>query len=175
VFALLTFIIGINLRDSVLNATWLYTNTEAGIRAEYPQNWLIDTQGEYIFRVRDTSQLGYPTTIQVSTQPVGPDTPLRYIVDALSLNRAQILDSYSVLSSGRSITLHNESVGLIIDYTFAANENDPFLESIPIVVRGQDILAVKRGQVIIITFLSGSTTYDRNYQRFERFMDSLEF
>jgi hypothetical protein len=174
-FAIVAFIIGVNLRESSLNATWLYTNTEAGIRAEYPQNWLIDTQGNYVFRIRDVSQIGYPTTIQLSVQPVSSSAPPRYIFDALTLNRSQTLAQYNVLASGESFTLPDESSATRMDYIFAATENDPFLQNVPVIVRGQDILAIKRGQAIIITFLSESTRYEQNYAIFERFISSLEF
>jgi hypothetical protein len=174
-FAVSAFVIGVNLRDSALNAVWIYTNTEAGIRAEYPQNWLIDTNGDYVFRVRDVSETGYPTTIQVSVRPVGPETPPRYVFDALTLSRSQTLASYNVLSSNIDIVLPDESLATIMNYTFAATENDPFLESVPIVIRGQDILTVRRGQAIIITFLTESVAYQQNYTIFERFISSLEF
>jgi hypothetical protein len=174
-FAFSAFFIGVNLRDSALNATWIYTNTEAGIRAEYPQNWLIDTDGDYVFRVRNTSKTGYPTTIQVSVRPVSPETPPRYIFDALTLSRSQTLASYNVLSSSVDFILPDESLATIMNYTFAATENDPFLESVPIVIRGQDILTIKRGQAIIISFLTESVAYQQNYIIFERFINSLEF
>jgi hypothetical protein len=174
-FAIVAFFIGINLRESTLNATWVYTNTEAGIRAEYPQNWLIDTQGDYVFRIRDVSQIGYPTTIQLSVQPVSSNAPPRYIFDALTLNRSQTLAQYNVLSSGSSFTLPDESVATRMDYIFAATENDPFLQTVPVIVRGEDILTIKRGQAIIITFLSESTYYEQNHAIFERFIGSLEF
>lgn len=174
-FAVFAFVIGINLRDSALNATWIYTNTEAGIRAEYPQNWLIDTAGDYVFRVRDVSKTGYPTTIQVSVRPVSADTPPRYVFDALTLSRSQTLASYNVLSSNIEFVLPDESLATVMNYTFAATENDPFLESVPIVIRGQDILTIRRGQAIIITFLTESVTYQQNYAIFERFINSLEF
>jgi len=174
-FALSAFFIGVNLRESTLNATWVYTNTEAGIRAEYPQNWLIDTQGDYVFRVRDVSQIGYPTTIQLSVRPVGPNAPPRYIFDALTLNRSQTLAQYNVLSSGTLFTLPDESSATLMDYTFATTENDPFLKNVPVIVRGQDILTIRRGQAIILTFLSESTEYEQNYGIFERFISSLEF
>jgi len=174
-FSALAFIIGINLRDSALNATWVYTNTEAGIRVEYPQNWLIDTEGDYVFQVRDVSQTGYPTTIQISASPVSLDTPPRYIFDALTLNRSQTLASYSVLSSGLPFVFPDETQATIMNYAFAATYANPFVESVPIVVRGQDILTIKRGQAIIITFLTDSLSYDLTYPIFERFINSLEF
>jgi hypothetical protein len=174
-FAFFAFFIGVNLRDSALNATWIYTNTEAGIRAEYPQNWLIDTDGDYVFRVRDVSKTGYPTTIQVSVRPVSAETPPRYVFDALTLSRSQTLASYNVLSSSVDFILPDESLATIMNYTFAATENDPFLESVPIVIRGQDILTIRRGQAIIISFLTESVAYQQNYAIFEQFINSLEF
>ena len=171
----LMFFVGINLRDSTLNATRQYTNLEAGIRVEYPQNWLIDAGGDYVFRVRDVSQIGYPTTIQISVRPVGADTPPRYIFDALTLNRSQTLASYNPLASGLSFILPDETEASAMEYTFVASGNNPFLQSVPIVVRGVDILTIRRGQAIIITFLSESNNYNQNYAVFQRFLNSLEF
>ncbi|MEO8607640.1 MAG: hypothetical protein ABI690_07155 [Chloroflexota bacterium] len=175
IFSILMFVVGINLRDSTLNATRSYTNLEAGIRAEYPQNWLIDSSGDYVFRVRDVSQIGYPTTIQISVRPVSAETPPRYLFDALTLNRSQTLASYSVLASALSFTLPDETEANAMQYTFVATGNNPFLQSVPIVVRGIDILTIRRGQAIIITFLSDSNSYDQNYAVFQRFISSLEF
>jgi hypothetical protein len=174
-FAVVGLFIGINLRDSALGATFIYTNVQFGIRAEYPQNWLIDTEGDYIFRVQNISQRGFPTTIQVAVQAVSSDTTTRYIFDALTLNRSQTLAEYNVLSSGTVITLPDESLASIMDYTFASRESDPFLRSVPEVVRGRDVLTIKRGQAVVISFLSSATNYDRDFSLFERFLESLEF
>ncbi len=174
-FGVIAFLIGVNLRDSVLNATTIYSNPEAGIEAQYPQNWLIDQDGDYIFRVRDTVQSGFKTTIQVSVRPVGGATSTRSILDALTLSRFQILASYKVLSVNDSFPLPNEQQGTRMNYTYADIESDPFLESVPTVVRGIDILTIKRGQAIIITFLSDANSYENNLPIFERFLASLEF
>lgn len=174
-FAIFALFIGINLRDSTLNATVRYTNTAVGISASYPQNWLIDSVGDYVFRVRNLTDIGFPTTIQVSVRPVSASTTARSIFDALTLNRSQTLAGYSPLVSGLPFTLPDESTAELMNYTYAAADSDPFLESVPIVVRGQDILTIKRGQAIIITLLSDARAYDENYRIFEQFLSSLEF
>ncbi len=173
-FGALALFIGINLRDSALNATKVYTNSQAGIRAEYPENWLIDEGGSYIFRVRDVSQVGFKTTIQVAARPISSVTTERNLVDALTLSRSQTLASYTAFST-RPFLLPNEVQATAVTYTYVASESNPFLESIPVVIEGLDILAISRGQAIIITFLSDSRTYDTNYPRFEQFLASLEF
>lgn len=175
IFGIAAFVIGINLRDSTLNATTLYTNSQAGITAQYPANWLIDSSpGNYVFRVRDPSQVGFKTTFQVAVSPVSPSTTARNVLDAFSLNRAPTLAAYSVLAV-EPFVLPDESEATAMTYTFVATETNPFLESVPVVVEGMDILTIKRGQAIVITFLSDSRTYEQNYAIFEQFLRNLKF
>ncbi len=174
IFGVIGFLIGINLRESALNATTLYTNLQAGISAEYPQNWLIDEAGDYVFRVRDTSRIGYPTTIQVATRPVSPSTSARSILDALTLNRAQVLDGYNVLAEFDYLLPDDIEASAMI-YTFVATNPNPFLQGVPVVIQGQDILTIQRGQAIIITFLSEAQTYEENLNQLNQFISTLEF
>ena len=174
IYALLAIFIGINLRDGTLYATVPYVNSEVGIRAFYPQRWLIDASEDYIFRVRDITRIGFKTTIQVNVQPVTINTTARNLLDELSLNRANMLSGYRVLSR-EAYTLPNEQEATQMHYVYVATNDDPFLESIPTVVEGWDILAIRRGQAIIVTFLSDAQTFDANLPVFERFLNELEF
>ncbi len=174
IYALVAVFIGINLRDATLYATVPYVNSEVGIRAYYPQRWLIDSTGDYIFRVRDIEHVGFKTAIQVNVQPVTLNTTARNLLDTLTLSRMQTLSRYHVLSS-QSYTLPNEQEATAMRYVYVAGEDDPFLESVPTVVEGLDILTLRRGQAIIITFLSDADSFDENQPIFERFLDDLEF
>jgi hypothetical protein len=174
-FGLAALVIGLNLYVSNLNAATLYTNVQVGISAEYPANWLIDSSpGDYVFRVRDPAQADFKTTFQVAVSPVGPTSTARNILDALSLNRAPTLDGYRVLLV-EPYLLPDESEAVAMSYVFVATEPNPFLESLPVVVEGLDILTVKRGQAIVITFLSDSRVYNQNLEIFEQFLRSLSF
>ncbi len=174
IYALLALFIGLQLRSSTLDATFLYTNSQVGIRALYPERWLIDTSGDYVFRVRDVTQIGFKTAMQVDVQPVSINTSARNLLDTLSLGRGQTLSSYKVLSN-LPYTLPNEQEATAMRYVYVDASDNPFLESIPTVVEGLDILTIRRGQAIIITFLSDSRTFDQNFPIFERFLDDLEF
>ena len=174
IYAAIAVFIGLQLRSSTLDATVLYTNPQAGIRALYPQRWLIDSAGDYVFRVRDVTQLGFKTAMQVDVQPVSINTSARNLLDTLSLNRMQTLSSYDVLENV-PYTLPNEQEATAMRYVYVEGSNNPFLESIPTVVEGMDILTIRRGQAIIITFLSDSRTFDENFPIFERFLNDLEF
>ena len=174
IYALFALIIGINLRDATLYATVPYSNSEVGIRAYYPERWLIDSAGDYVFRVRDIESVGFKTAIQVNVQPVTLSTSARNLLDTLTLSRMQTLSRYRVLSS-QPYTLPGEQEATAMGYVYVAGEDDPFLESIPTVVEGLDILTIRRGQAIIITFLSDSKSFDKNLPIFERFLNDLEF
>ncbi|MDL1899291.1 hypothetical protein FBR02_00805 [Anaerolineae bacterium CFX9] len=176
-YGLLAIIIGINLRDSAINSTVPYTNLQVGIRAQYPRGWVIDDEGSYVFRVRDMSQTGFKTTIQVSVITVTAGTSARNILDSLILNRQQLLAYYRVLSRfPTTLTRPQEDIdATVMTYTFVSGEDNPFLESLPVVVEGQDVLILQRGQAIVISFLSDRDTYEQNLPIFERFLNDIQF
>jgi hypothetical protein len=173
--ALIGLLAASSLRDNTLLAVTPYVNTTAGIKALYPRNWLIDTSGDYIFRVQDTSRVGFKTTIQVNVQAVSSNTTTRNLVDALTLNRAQLLAGYHPLSADNRFSLPDGTFATAVNYTYAAINADPFLDNDPIVVKGFDIISIKRGQAIVITFLADSNTYSDDYNAFDRFLSTLEF
>jgi hypothetical protein len=171
-FGLFAIYLGLNLRDNTLNATTIYNNPQAGIAAEYPLNWLLEESGDYIFRVRDINAPGFDTTIQVAAQAIGPDTSPRNVFDALTLARAS-LAGYNVIASD-NFRLPDDTVTSAMTYSYVQTEVNPFLQNIPTVVQGIDVLVLARGQAIIISFLSDARTYDANFYRLQQFLESLE-
>lgn len=172
--AALAMLYGIHMRDSVLNATTTYTNVQAGIRAHYPQNWLIDEAGDYVFRVRDMMRVGYKTTIMVQTIPVGPNASARTVFDTLNINRPQTLLGYKPISR-EDIILPDDSPAVVLDYVLVDVETNPFLESLHTIVQGRDILTIRRGQAILITFRADAQSFSEEVAIFNRFLNSLEF
>jgi hypothetical protein len=176
IYAAVAVFMGIQLRDSALYATVAYVNPQVGIRAFYPQNWLIDTAGDYVFRVRDLSQTGYKTTIEVDIIPITPNTTARNLFDNLILNRSQLLSQFTTLSRGESYTLPDEREATAMSYVFVGDTGGGvFLESVPVVVEGLDILTFEGDQAIIITFLSDADDFDENLMIFESFLNDFEF
>ena len=173
-YAIIALVVGVNLRDATLNATTRYVNPEVGITGLYPQSWVIDTDGDYVFRVRDMSQPDFKTTLQVSVLPVNQVTTTRNLIDDLVFSRTQTLSTFSVLSQ-RPIQLETGVEATEVLYTFVASEQDPFLETFPTVVEGVDVLAIEGGQAIIVSFLSDRAVFDQTYPIFEQFLNDLDF
>lgn len=172
--AIVMLLYGLNLRNQELGRVVTYFNPRAGITAFYPANWLLDVNTqEYVFRVRDMTQTGFKTTIQISIRPVGPTTAERNIADRLAIERAPILTAYSILSV-QEITLREERRALAVYYTFTSQETSPFLEGIPSVALALDIIEITRGQAIVITYRADASRFEELYPIFERFLNSLE-
>lgn len=172
-FIVVALIIGLNLRDGTLYATNTYINNEVGIRADYPRGWLVDFEGDYVFRARDINRVGFKTTIQIGLYPFTDDMTERNVLDSLSLSRPQSLSTYIEIDTSR-VALPRGEMATSHDYTFVYTESDPFLAPLPIVVVGRDILIVRRGQVILISFITDALTFEEDLEIFERFLSNLE-
>lgn len=176
-FGIIAFLIAFNLRQNTLNASSIYINNETGIVASYPENWLLDESNsrEYVFRVQNIHEIGFKTTLQVSILPIGNTTTRRTTFDILSMRRAQTLSSYRTIFIGSYDLPNNDIDATSAIYTYVDTNQNPFLESTPIVVTGIDILALSRGQAIIITMLSDARKFEENQVLFDRFVSALEF
>ncbi len=166
--------LGVNQRDSLLNQTSTYSNIEAGIEAEYPARWLLDESDDNIFRVRDMSHRGFNTLIEVSSLPVGAGSAERNLLDRLSMQRAQVLIDYTVLGYD-SYRLPDEAQAITMYYSYVSRDASPFLEGISTIVNGLDILTVRRGQALVISFRADSTIFQRELQTLRTFVDNLQF
>ncbi|MDQ7024788.1 MAG: hypothetical protein Q9P44_04440 [Anaerolineae bacterium] len=172
--SVLLLLVGLNLRNQLATAAVLFESPQAGITAFYPQNWLLDSSSDYVFRVRDMSRSGFKTTFQVSVQPVGSDAEERNVADRLTLNRLQTFTAYQVLSQ-QAYLLPNDVSAQAVSYSYVSSDVSPFLQGVPTVVQGLDILTISGGQAIIITFRADADTYQHELPRFEEFLRRLQF
>ncbi len=168
------FALGVNQRESALNQASIYSNLEAGLSARYPARWLLEESGSYVFRVRDMAHLGFKTVIEVSTSPVGPDTTERNILDQLSLQRSQVLTDYTVLGYDTYL-LADGSAAVSMSYSFVSRDASPFLEGVSSIVNALDILTIRRGQALIISFRADESIYRAELETLRWFVQHLEF
>ncbi|MDX1995194.1 MAG: hypothetical protein SF029_22620 [bacterium] len=179
ILAAVLFLFGLNTRASALNATTSYADNQAGIRLDYPRDWLLETgvagRDPFVFRVQNITRPGFKTTIEIAIQPVGRDTTERNVLDSLSMSRFNTLAAYDVFSIDESYVLPDGNRGFAMEYTYVETTLDPFLESIPVVVRGLDVLIITRGQALVMTFRSDSRTFDSDLPIFTRFLRRLDY
>lgn len=175
IMAIVCVIYGLNQRNNTLNATEFFDNPEAGFSVRYPSNWLIDENGDgYIFRVRDMSNRGFKTTLQIDVETISDQTSPWNILIARMISRAVTLAVYETYSI-EEIILDDNVSATQMDYTFTFTEINPILESIPTVAIGRDILIIRDNQAIIISYHADIDIFQDNLDLFDRFLESIEF
>jgi hypothetical protein len=173
VLALMMLFLGLALRNSALSATQTFEDLEAGVRAQVPDGWLLDAESdEYVFRVQDPDALPFKTTLQVSVLTVGPDATPNLVLDMLFLERAPRFSNYGEISRSDE-TLRGDPAKRMV-YAFVQYERNPFQATVPIVVQGVDVVVLRRGQAVIITYREESASFEKNVYRFENLLQTVE-
>lgn len=171
---LLALLGGLALRARVRADLVRYEDPVAGIAAMRPTTWLVDSQGDYVFRVQDPAARSFKTTLQVAVMTIGPDATGRNVLDILTMNRSSMLSGYSVLAVNDPVaTPHGPAAEM--RYAYVELDPNPFLTTLPTVVMGVDVVYRKGDQAIIATYLASTDSFDGQYFRFEQFLRSLEF
>jgi hypothetical protein len=165
--------VGITLRDASLNATQTLENLEAGVRAQVPRGWLLDTQSsEYVFRAEDPDALPFKTVLQVSVLPVGPDATPNLVLDLLNMQRAPRFSTYREIARTDEI-LRGEPAKRMV-YAYTQDERNPFQATVPLVVQGVDVVVLRRSQAVIITYREERSAFDEHLYRFENLLRTVE-
>ncbi|MCY3979169.1 MAG: hypothetical protein OXG23_13805, partial [Chloroflexi bacterium] len=128
----------------------------------------------YVFCFCYMAHLGFKTVIEVSTSPVGPDTTERNIFDQLSLQRSQVLIDYTVLGFD-TYRLADDSAAVSMSYSFVSRDTSPFLEGVSSIVNALDILTIRRGQALIVSFRADNKIYQAELETLRWFVQNLEF
>jgi hypothetical protein len=170
-FVMLFF--GLSIRASNLNATQEFEDLEAGIRAQIPVGWLLDNDSpDYVFRVQDPDALPFKTLLQVSVMTVGPDATPNTILDILNIQRAPRLSNYQEIS--RTDTFLRDDAAKRMTYAYTEFERNPFQSSVPLVIQGVDVVVLRPGEAVIITYREERTAFETNRYRFENLLATVE-
>ncbi len=172
--AAVVLFLGVSMRDSALNATVTLEDLEAGVRAQVPLDWLVDrSSSDYVFRVADPNALPFKTLLQVSILPVGPDATPANVLHQIEIDRPLRLPGYQVIAR-QNVTLRDGSPAIRLTYAYFESERNPALESLPLVVEGVDLVALRGAQAVIVTYREERTRFEDNLYRFENMVNTLE-
>ena len=174
-FGLVGVLLGLVIREQVSGATVAYSNLQAGINVSYPANWLLEEGGrDFVFRIRDLSAPGFATTLQVAVHPVSAERTARNLFDASALQRSRSLAAYTIIAE-QPYRLPGGQVTKALRYFYVSTGDNPFLDSMPAIVDGLDILIIERDQALEITWRADAESFEREMHHLQRFLASLDF
>lgn len=164
---------GTLLRQQDQAQVWMLESREAGIEALYPAGWITDSGDNYVVRITDPRSRPFKTHYVITVRPFGAQSSVRNLLDDLTIQRADDLAAYRVLSIGEV-----SIAGVLLtrmDFTYVDADPNPFVQRVPVVVQGRDIVILDGNRAIIATFLSEQERFEGNLPAFETFLLSLRY
>lgn len=137
-----------------------------GLQLRYPAGWVrAEAKAPVLLQVQDRMAKGFPTglTVQKRPLPASLAKPLAAVQQTLALERARQWNAYRELDTEEGVTVGGHS-GLHVTFAYVESNADPFLETLPVVVRGEDYYFDKDGQAYIFTLTASEANYAQAHQ-----------
>ncbi|MGC9356659.1 MAG: hypothetical protein ACP5GX_02275 [Anaerolineae bacterium] len=172
-FVVVALVIGLVLRSSVLYRTTPFTLSESGISGEAPTGWVSREGDATLLRLRNPVGRTFDTRLEVRSQPLADEAAPGLALDAIALERANDVTAYQTLNTD-AVLVDGKATPRRV-FTYVETNPNPYLDNLPVVVRGTDIALRDEGRVIVVTFLADTENFYADYPFFLAFIESLEY
>lgn len=169
----LALVLGLLLRNFTLYRTEKFAFDNLGITGRVPADWLKEFGDDPLLSVRNPMAGGFSPILELRSRPLAEEANEAMVLDALALERAATVDAYKTL--GVTQVLVNETPATQRRYAYVEVNHNPYVDRLPLVVEGVDLTLRREGQVVVVTFLADSDTFDLYYRYFRAFVEGLKF
>jgi hypothetical protein len=177
-------LLGLALREAVRSRTVPFAFPEARVSGRCPANWVRETGDDPLLRARDPLGGEFRTTIELRSRPLAAGAEPAIVLDALALERAGQVAAYRMLSTdqvllgGQNATHRTlatrRTLAIRRTFTCVHVDSDPYVDRLPVVVRGVDLALREGDRVVVVTLLADADRFDANYRYLRRFIQALE-
>lgn len=168
---------GLLLRDFVLSRTSPFSLPDAAITGRYPAQWVRETGEDPLLRVRDPLGGSFDAALELRTRSLTPDgggsVEPALILDTLALERAGRVVAYETLETDRVAVAGGNA--LRRTFTYVHVNRNPYVNIVPVVVRGIDIALQDGERLIIVTLLAEAGEIKVQERRLVAFVESLAY
>ena len=152
------------------------TYDDGTVHIHYPDGWFkAQAEAPALLQVEDKWARPFRTTLTLEQRPLPPNTakPLALVVQTLSLDRGRNLTGYRVLETEESVPIGSYTA-LHVIFAYVETNPDPFMETVPVVMRGEDYLVPDGDQVYVFTLTAAEANYDQAQRTLQDFVRSFE-
>ncbi len=146
------------------------------ITAQYPAGWVqAKTELPVVFQVEDRLATPFRTTIAVQRLPLPADgvNALATVHSTMVLDRGTQWTAFRVLNTSAEAVVGGRS-GMLATFAYVENNPNPFLETLPVVMEGEDFLFAVGDQAYVVTLTAAEANFDRMKGALERFVQALQ-
>jgi hypothetical protein len=159
------------LREAVLSRATPFT--VADVSGRYPAGWTRETGENPLLRVRDPRGGETGAALELRVRALAAEASPALALDALTLERSGQTTAYQTLSTDQ-VTVGGKAA-TSRTFTYVSVSRNPYLERLPVVMKGVDLALGGDGRVVIVTFVDSVDDFDVSYRHFLAFVQSLEF
>lgn len=166
-------ILGWVLREATLFRTTPFKLDDAGITGRYPTKWVREMDDDPLLRARDPLGGEFDPVLALRSRPLAAEVETAMSLDALALERAKRTAAYRTLDTAQVVV--GGEVATRRTFVYVHADTNPYVDRLPVVVRGVDLALRDDGRVVIVTLLSGADDFEAYQRHFQAFVKSLEF
>ena len=182
---LLGLALGWGVRTAVLNRTDTFRDLDTGIRADYPAGWrqvgLTSSSASWpggnaglLLRVHEPWGGSFPTTLELRLRPLAAQEDPRLVLESLTLSRGRTAVAYQSLQTD-NVQLDGQ-VASRRTFTFVHAASNPYLEQLPVVVLGSDVvLPLGDGRALVATLMAQAQRFEDEQWRLHNLLDTLQY
>jgi len=164
---------GLFVRQLSTTQTWFYESRAGGVTVRYPAGWLVEEQSNNLVKFLDPQSRPFKTQFVITVVPTGVRADVRTALDRITLQRSRELAAYRIL--GIAGFADRSAQQTRISFAFVDTDPNPYIERLPIVVFGEDIIFVDGNRAIVLTYMASQQGDGFVKQSFEQFVASLRF
>ncbi len=173
VLVVMALALGLVVRELTLFRTVPFSIAQADVAGRRPAAWVREIDDDPLLRLRNARGGEFDTMMELRSRPLDADVELAMALDTLALERAGQVTAYQTL--GTNHVLIGGETATRRTFAYVYEDNNPYVDRLPVVVRGMD-LALRHGdRVIVATLLADVENFDDHYRYFRAFAESLEF
>jgi hypothetical protein len=164
-------ILGWVVKSAAEGRTETYSGNE--IIVKYPKGWYrADVEDPLLLQVDDTLAEPYKTTFRIQRRP---EATLSAAQQALAFNRGRNWSAYRLLQIQNDVSFAGHD-GMRVTFAYVETNPDPFRETVPVVIMGEDFyFPAKDGvHVYVFTLTAAEANYERARDDFESFVRSFK-
>jgi hypothetical protein len=165
--------LGLLLREMTLYRYDAFAVAGGDISGRVPANWLREYSDDPLLQARDPRSGAFNTTLLLRTRPLAADMDPTLALQSLALERAGAVTAYETLETNEVAVGGRAAIQRT--FTYVQADRNPYVDRLPVVVKGIDLALQDEGRAIIVTYLASVDTFDEGYRYYRDFVESIEF
>jgi len=165
--------LGLLLRENALYSYSSFAVGDGDISGCVPANWLREYGDDPLLQARDPRSGAFNTKLVLRTRPLAPEMEPTLALQSLAMERADAVNAFRTLETDQVAVGGRTAIQRT--FTYVQTDPNPYLDRLPVVVKGVDVVLGDGGRVILVTYLASVDTFDRDYRYFRDFVESIAF